>query len=181
MSKPEKDVLPPRAISRIMARTIQAPTPSPSAFVLRPEAPPELAGRCARFLALAVWFEDEVPIEASQVEGSLITFDDDGHRELVKASGERRTAAGLLDQSHRPATSEVISAGGVRSGRGHAPSRAPISVRFLGEPRASLRLSYRVISAYDYEPRTDDGQPFAPIVRPAWFHAFEICSHVERP
>ncbi|MCA9652619.1 MAG: hypothetical protein KC501_22065 [Myxococcales bacterium] len=40
------------------------------------------------------------------------------------------------------------------------------------EPGASLRMSYLVVSAYDREPRTDDGQPFAPIVRPTWFHAF---------
>lgn len=40
------------------------------------------------------------------------------------------------------------------------------------EPGAALRMRYRVVSAYDREPRADDGQPFAPVIRPEWFYAF---------
>lgn len=39
-------------------------------------------------------------------------------------------------------------------------------------PGATLSIRYRVRSAYDHDPRADEGQPFAPIVRPTWFHAF---------
>ncbi len=42
----------------------------------------------------------------------------------------------------------------------HAPAGAPLVVR------------YRVVSAFDREPNADDGQPFAPIVRPDWFYVF---------
>lgn len=39
-------------------------------------------------------------------------------------------------------------------------------------PGAPLTARYRVRSAYAIDPSSDDGQPFAPIVRPRWFHAF---------
>lgn len=74
------------------------------------EAVPELAGHRVRFLTLYVWFEHGVPLEVSRTEGSLVTFDDEGRRDLADADRERRAAVGLLDQSHRPSTSGVISA-----------------------------------------------------------------------
>ncbi|MBX7082782.1 MAG: hypothetical protein K1X88_26485 [Nannocystaceae bacterium] len=40
------------------------------------------------------------------------------------------------------------------------------------EPGAALQLRYRVRSAWDHDPAADEGQPFAPIVRPTWFYAF---------
>lgn len=40
------------------------------------------------------------------------------------------------------------------------------------EPDAPLVMRYRIVSAYDHEPTANDGQPFAPIVRPRWFYAF---------
>lgn len=39
-------------------------------------------------------------------------------------------------------------------------------------PGAPLRVRYRVVSAYDRDPTASDGQPFAPIIRPGWFHVF---------
>lgn len=39
-------------------------------------------------------------------------------------------------------------------------------------PDQPLVVHYRVVSAYDRDPTSDDGQPFAPIVRPTWFYAF---------
>jgi predicted metalloprotease with PDZ domain len=40
------------------------------------------------------------------------------------------------------------------------------------EPGAALVLRYRVVSAFDRDPITTDGQPFVPIIRPQWFYAF---------
>lgn len=37
---------------------------------------------------------------------------------------------------------------------------------------APLVVRYRVVSAYAEDPKSDDGQPFAPIIRPTWFFAF---------
>ncbi len=42
----------------------------------------------------------------------------------------------------------------------HAPAGAPLVIR------------YQVVSGYDHAPDANDGQPFAPIVRPEWFYAF---------
>lgn len=39
-------------------------------------------------------------------------------------------------------------------------------------PASALRVRYRVVSAYARAPRADDGQPFAPIIRPEWFYVF---------
>lgn len=39
-------------------------------------------------------------------------------------------------------------------------------------PGAELVARYRVRSAYAQDPSSSDGQPFAPIIRPKWFHAF---------
>ncbi len=66
------------------------------------EAISELAGRRVRFLTLFVWFEDDLPLEVSQTEASVVTFDDDGRRDQAKANRERRSAARLLDQSDEP-------------------------------------------------------------------------------
>lgn len=75
------------------------------------EAVPELAGRRVRFLTLYVWFEDGVPIEVSRVEGSFITFDDEGRRDQADADLERRAAVGLLDSiGGSPEQPGVISA-----------------------------------------------------------------------
>ncbi len=47
------------------------------------------------------------------------------------------------------------------------------SVRVISaEPDAPITMRYRIVSAYDHEPDANDGQPFAPIVRPQWFYAF---------
>src|SRR5690606_14803732 len=40
------------------------------------------------------------------------------------------------------------------------------------EPGAPLVVRYRVVSAFDRDPTSEDGQPFSPIVRPTWFYAF---------
>lgn len=40
------------------------------------------------------------------------------------------------------------------------------------EPEAPLVMRYRIVTAYDHEPTSADGQPFAPIVRPRWFYGF---------
>jgi len=71
---------------------------------------PELAGRRVRFLTLFVWFEDGIPIEVSQTDASLVTFDDEGRRDLTEANRERHAAVGLLDQSDQPSTTGVVSA-----------------------------------------------------------------------
>jgi hypothetical protein len=101
------------------------------------EAVPERANRRVRFLTLYVWLEDSVPLEVSRAEGSLVTFDDDGRRDLADAERERRAAVGLLDQSHRPSTSGVISAAarfesaGFRGKPTRAELEAAISVHRL--------------------------------------------------
>lgn len=47
------------------------------------------------------------------------------------------------------------------------------AVRLIeAEPNAPLTIRYQIVTAYDHEPNARDGQPFAPIVRPAWFYAF---------
>lgn len=94
------------------------------------EAVPELAGRRVRFLTLYVWFEDAVPLEVSRAEGSLITFDDEGRRDLADAERERRAAVGLLDQSHRPSATGLISAAARFESAGFRwnPTRAELEV-----------------------------------------------------
>lgn len=46
-------------------------------------------------------------------------------------------------------------------------------VRVIAAPAgAPLVVRYRVTSAYDHDPTSDDGQPFAPIIRPTFFNVF---------
>lgn len=40
------------------------------------------------------------------------------------------------------------------------------------DPGATITARYRVVTAYHHEPTSNDGQPFAPIIRPEWFYAF---------
>jgi hypothetical protein len=51
-----------------------------------------------------------VPIEVSQTDASLVTFDDEGRRDQAEAARERHAAVGLLDQSDQPSTTGVIPA-----------------------------------------------------------------------
>jgi predicted metalloprotease with PDZ domain len=39
-------------------------------------------------------------------------------------------------------------------------------------PNAPLVIRYRLVSGFDRDPTSDDGQPFKPIIRPAWFDVF---------
>lgn len=39
-------------------------------------------------------------------------------------------------------------------------------------PNARLQVRYRVVSAFDREPTSEDGQLFAPVIRPDWFYLF---------
>lgn len=48
----------------------------------------------------------------------------------------------------------------------------PVVREITASPGAPLVARYRVRSAYAQEPSASDGQPFAPVVRPTWFHAF---------
>lgn len=61
-----------------------------------------VAGRRVRFLLLFVWFEDGVPIEVSRVEGSPVTLDDEGHRDLTDASAEQPSASSIRAIDPRP-------------------------------------------------------------------------------
>ncbi len=55
----------------------------------------------------------------------------------------------------------------------HAVTAEGDAVRVIeAAPGAALQLRYRVRSAWDHDPAADEGQPFAPIVRPTWFYAF---------
>lgn len=97
------------------------------------EAIPKLANRRVRFLTLYVWFEDGLPLEVSRAEGSLVTFDHQGRRDVADADRERRAAVGLLDQSHRPSTSGVISAAARFESAGFRwnPARADIEAAIV--------------------------------------------------
>lgn len=47
----------------------------------------------------------------------------------------------------------------------------PAHRRIESEPRATLRVRYRVVSDIDHEPSQADAQPFFPWIRPTWFYA----------
>jgi predicted metalloprotease with PDZ domain len=51
-------------------------------------------------------------------------------------------------------------------------TEAPALRRIEAAPGAPLVVRYKVVSAFDREPNANDGQPFAPIVRPDWFYVF---------
>lgn len=55
---------------------------------------------------------------------------------------------------------------------GEVKADGPTTRIITTSPGAPLIARYRVRSAYANDPSTADGQPFAPIVRPTWFHAF---------
>lgn len=63
------------------------------------EAVPELAGRRVRFLTLFVWFEDRVPVEVSRADGTLLTFDAEGRRDLAVADRQLQAAVELMNDS----------------------------------------------------------------------------------
>ncbi len=72
---------------------------------------PELAGRRVRFLTLYVLFDEDVAIEVSRAEPSLIAFDDEGRRDQAEASRERHAAVQLLDDTAHSTEPGLITAG----------------------------------------------------------------------
>lgn len=63
------------------------------------EPVPELAGRRVRFLVLFVWFEDRVPVEVTQMDAWIITFDSDGRRDLAVADRQLQAAVETVDET----------------------------------------------------------------------------------
>lgn len=55
---------------------------------------------------------------------------------------------------------------------GEVKADGPVARIITAQPGAPLVARYRVRSAYASDPSSSDGQPFAPIVRPTWFHSF---------
>lgn len=55
---------------------------------------------------------------------------------------------------------------------GEVEDDGPVARIITAQPGAPLVARYRVRSAYANDPSSSDGQPFAPIVRPTWFHSF---------
>ncbi|MDC0717607.1 M61 family metallopeptidase [Nannocystis bainbridge] len=47
------------------------------------------------------------------------------------------------------------------------------TVRTIAAPAgAPLQIRYRLVSGFDHDPTSEDGQPFKPIIRPTWFDVF---------